>query len=181
MPPQPSAKPSGQLVPGKQPAAKVSPDLTEVQVNYRVMNPQLQHLKNINLSHLGGVPVTLKSLDDRNLAIGCADGSLKIMDTVNSVIAKQFKFNSPVRVIEAIDDDGHTRLTMGVLVGLGAPDFTIAMMDLASNDARAVEKFKAHRGEVSGIVNLGDGRFISCGFDGNLISWNMDNPSTYQP
>ena len=112
--------------------------MTEVQVNYRVQNPQLSHLKNINLSHLGGVPVTIKSLDDRNLAIGCADGSLKIMDTINSVVAKQFKFNSPVRIIETVDDDGRQRFNMGVLVGLGAPENTVALMDLSENDAKAV-------------------------------------------
>lgn len=173
------SKSTGQLIPGKQPVAKVSPDMTEVQVNYRVSNPQLTHLKNINLSHLGGVPVTLKTLDDRNLAIGCADGALKVMDTTSSVVAKQFKFNSPIRVIECVDDDGHSKFEMGVLVGLGAPDNAIALIDLAENDAGAVEKFRGHTGEVSGIITLGDGQFVSCGFDGNVIKWNMDNPANF--
>ncbi len=173
------SKSVGQLIPGKQPIAKVSPDMTEVQVNYRVANPQLNHIKNINLSHLGGVPVTLKSLDDRNLAIGCADGALKVMDTTSSVVAKQFKFNSPVRVIETVDDDGHSRFEMGVLVGLGAPDNAIALIDLADNDAGAVERFRGHSGEISGIINLGDGQFVSCGFDGNVIRWNMENPANF--
>ena len=70
---------------------------------------------------------------------------------------------------------------MGVLVGLGAPDNTIALIDLSENDSKAVQKFKYHSSEVSGIINLGDGKFVSCGYDGFIVCWDISNPSACNP
>jgi hypothetical protein len=166
----------GQVVQGRQPMARVSPDKSEVQVNYKVNQPRLTHLKNINLSHLSAVPMTIKSLDDRNLAVGFADGSLKIMDIQASNVAKQFKFASKVKSLEAIDDDGRVKLQTGVLVGLGHPDNAIALLDLGRNDV-PVGKYRGHTDEVSSIVNIGGGEFISAGYDGNLMFWNTESQS----
>lgn len=163
-----------QLIKGNQPQAKVSPDKTEGQLNYKIANPRLNHLKNIHLGQVGGVPTTLKALDNRNLAVGCADGALKIIDTVTSAVVKQYKFVSKIKVIEAIADDGRTSLEFGVLVGLGSPDNAIVLLDLAKSET-AMNKFRAHTDEVTGIINLGAGDFVSCSDDGTVAYWNTSS------
>ena len=165
-----------QIVRGKQPQAKVSPEKNEAQINYKLSNPRLNHLKSIHLNSMTGVPISLKSFDSRNLAVGCADGSLKILDIVSSSVVKQYKFTSKVKVIEAIEDNGRTGLRMGALVGLGAPDNAIALIDLEQGEnAQAI--FKCHSDEVSGIINLGNGDFISSSNDGTIVYWDMASQS----
>lgn len=161
----------GQLIKGSQPQAKVSPEKTEGQLNYKFSSPRLNHLKNIHLAQTGGVPITLKALDNRNLAVGCADGSLKILDIVTSAVVKQYKFASKVKVVEAIADDGRSTLQFGALIGLGAPDNAIVLLDLSSSET-ALSKFRAHTNEVTGIVSLGAGDFVSSSDDGTIAYWN---------
>lgn len=165
---------SGSIIKGKQPAAKVSPEKDESQLNYKISNPKFSHLKNIHLATAGGIPTAIRSFDNRNLVVGCADGALKIIDTVPSSVVKQYKFSSKVRVIEAVSDDGKTGLEMGALIGLGQPDNAIVLLDLAKSES-ALNKFRVHTDEVTGIVFLGNGDFLSCSFDGTVAYWNMGN------
>lgn len=161
---------SGQIIRGSQPQTKVSPEKDEVQLNYKIANPRLNHLKNVHLSNAGGPPITLKAFDNRNLAVGFSDGTLKIIDIVASSVVKQYKFSSKVKAIEPLTDDGKSGLQIGALVGLGAADNAIVLLDLATNDP-AVSKFKGHTDEVSGICYLGNGDFVSCSHDGTVAYW----------
>lgn len=164
------------MVKGVQPLAKVSPDKTEGQLNYKIQNPRLNHLKSIHMAHAGGVPLTLKAFDNRNLAVGCADGSLKIMDILSSSVVKQYKFSSKVRTIEAVSDDGKSALELGALVGLGSPDNAIVLLDLARSE-NALSTFRGHTDEVTGIICIGNGEFVSCSDDGTVAFWNMTSKS----
>jgi hypothetical protein len=87
----------GSLIKGKQSAAKVSPDKDESQISYKIVNPKMLHVKNVHLSSTGGIPTTIKALDIRNMAVGMADGSLKIIDLYSSQMVKNFKFGSKIR------------------------------------------------------------------------------------
>lgn len=160
----------GQLVRGTQPQAKVSPDRTESQLNYKISNPRLNHMKNIHIAQQGGVPLTIKAFDNRNLVVGCADGSLKILDIATSAVVKQYKFASRVTVVEEISDDGRSTLTMGALIGLGGPDNAIVLLDLSTSES-ALNKFRAHTDEVTGIISLGGLDFLSCSADGTIGYW----------
>jgi WD40 repeat protein len=163
---------TGQIVRGTQPQTKVSPEKDEVQLNYKIVNPRLNHLKNVHLSNAGGPPITLKAFDNRNLAVGFADGTLKIVDIVASSVVKQYKFSSKVKTIESVSDNGNSGIQIGALVGLGAPDNAIVLLDLATSET-AVTKFKGHTDEVSGICYLGNGDFVSCSHDGTVAYWSL--------
>ena len=161
---------TGQLVPGKLPSSKVSPDRLEAQIPQKISSPKLFHTKNINLSNMSSIPITLRSLDDRNIAVGFADGSLKIVDVVDTNISKQYKFNGKVASLETIEDDGKVRLDHGLLCGLGGPENIIVLVDVAS-PTNNFTKYAAHTDEVTSLVSVGGGKFISGGADGNLFFW----------
>ena len=168
----PRSSSTGQLKPGKPSAAKISPDRLEAQLSYSLKSPQFTHTKTINLSNFGAIPVALRSMDDRNLAVGFADGTLKILDLANTNIARQFKFSSKVTAIESIEDDGKQRLDHGLLCGLGGPENLIVLVEAGKPDADFA-KFIGHAGEVTCIVSAGGGRFISGSADGSIVLWKV--------
>ncbi len=168
----PRSSSSGQLKPGKQSIAKLSPDKLEAQLSYSLKSPQLLHTKTINLSNFGSIPVSLKSMDDRNLAVGFADGTLKIIDLANTNIAKQFKFASKISAIENIEDDGKLRLDHGLLCGLASPENLIVLVE-AGKQSADFSKFIGHQAEVTCIVSTGAGRFVSGSADGNIFMWKV--------
>lgn len=171
-----SSEKLSRLVKGIQPQTKVSPERDEVQLNYKIVNPKLNHLKNIHLTNPGGAPVTIRSFDNRNLAVGFADGALKVVDLVASAVVKQYKFSSLIMAIEPVTDDGKSGLQIGALVGLGTPDNAIVLIDLATND-QAISKFKGHTDQISGISYLGNGDFVSCSYDGTVAYWSIKSQS----
>lgn len=118
----------------------------------------------------------MKAFDNRNLVVGCADGALKIVDIITSSVVKQYKFSSKVKVVEAVADDGRSGLEFGALIGLGNPDNAIVLLDLAKSES-ALNKFKAHTAEVTGIISIGNGDFISSSDDGTIAYWNMSSPT----
>ena len=77
--------PSLPVTPGKAPAAKVSPEKDEIQIVYKIEQPKLTFLKQVEASlQSGSNPVTLKSIDDRNLLVGYEDGTLRVIDLASN-------------------------------------------------------------------------------------------------
>lgn len=168
----------GTITPGNQPQAQVSADKTEVTLSYGVQQPRITLAKNIVLDNTGGVPTTLLALDDKNVAVGCTDGRLQIVDIQTNKVTRELKFGAPIKCLERFGDDGRNRILLGVLVGLGSPENAIGLIDLAAPAGPAISTFRGHNGEVTCLAALGAGEFLSGGSDGVLSLWNASSNKT---
>ena len=120
------------VTPGRAPAAKVSPEKDEIQIIYKIDQPKLTFLKQVEASlQSGSNPVTLKSIDDRNLLVGYEDGTLRVIDLAsNFQVSRQYKLDAKVGVIEPVQDDDGLYGSMQILCGLGSPDHCIVSLEL---------------------------------------------------
>ena len=164
------------IQPGAKPLAKVSPERNEIQITYDIEAPKLELVKNFGLGATSSFPTTFKAMDDRNLVIGFEDGTLKVMDLVDSgEIKRQIKLSSKIACIENFEETPGNNPSMGVLCGTGAPDHAVVHLELQARESMAT-KFKGHSAEVSSVCPLGKGDFVSGGHDGQVIYWNFREP-----
>lgn len=167
------------IIPGNQPQARISAEKTEVQISTRLNHPpngpSLSHLRNISLGR-DTIPSALKAIDSRNILLGTQSGSVKVIDLEASALSKQFKFPSRVTVVETVENNGRGKhYQMGVLVGLAKPDCAIVLLELGSD--KPLNKFKGHTDEVTAIVTLPGGYFVSSSQDGAILLWHVDSGS----
>jgi WD40 repeat protein len=167
----------GSITAGSQPKAQVSADKTEVTLNYSLAQPKVSLVKNIALDSTGGVPNTILALDDKNVLVGCSDGRLQVIDVHSHKVTKQIKLGAPIKCLERFSDDGRTRIPFGILIGLGAPENCIALVDLAESVGPCISTFRGHTGEISCLAALGGGEFLSGGSDGILSLWSASSNS----
>ena len=177
--PSASAGQPSRVVMGKQPLAMVSPDKTEVQVNNRIDNPRLTHIKNINLSHIDSIPSIIRAIDDRNAVVGYEDGMIRVIDIQNVEVAKQYKITDKkgIKAIERIDNDGKARYDIGLLVGV---DNTIILLDIMKS-TNILQKFIGEAGEeVLNIIDMDKGKFVSSTKEGSIYLWNVNSQRPIQ-
>lgn len=163
----------GSITAGNPPLAQVSADKTEVTLNYSLTSPKVSLIKNVLLEQTGGVPNTILALDDKNVVVGCSDGKLQVVDLQANKVAKELRLSAPVRCLERFGEDGRNRVPFGVLVGLGAPENAIALVDLAGAAGQCLATFRSQGGEVTSLAALGAGEFLSGTSDGLLSLWSV--------
>lgn len=156
---------------GNPPLAKLSSERNEVQITYDLKDPQLSLQKNFSLGKYVGRPTTIRSIDDRNLVIGFEDGTMKVLDILDSNVARQFKLSSKIVCVEPLELAAGYNPSMTVLCGTGSPENCIIKIDLRLKELEAI-KYRGHKDEISGISVLSAGDFVSCGHDGCVILWN---------
>jgi len=158
---------------GNLPQVRVSPDRTDVQICYHTAQPpSVDKLLTLTLGKSKEtIPLCIKSLDDRILVVGCADGVLKVIDLGdNGTVRRILQFGSRVRVIEGVEDANGKNPMMKVAVGLGVPEFSLVFVELQSKETSVV-KMKGHQAEISGVVVIGNGEYASCDLAGFVHLW----------
>lgn len=161
------------IQPGAKPLAKVSPERNEIQITYDIEEPRLELVKNYGLGAASSHPTTFKALDDRNVVVGFEDGTLKVLDLIDSgEIKRQIKLSSKISCIENFEETPGNNPSMAILCGTGAPDHAVVHLELQARESMAT-KFKGHAGEVTSVCPLGRGDFVSGGHDGQVIYWNV--------
>lgn len=161
---------------GKPSEAKLSADRSEVQLTYATDSIKVDHERTIDISIEKGRPITIKAIDDKNVLIGYDDGALKVMDTQSCSIVRQYRFASPIIVIECLDL--HDPM-MPVLCGTGAPGNSVISLELQKPQPNVV-KHIYHKDDVSAIEVIKDGKFVSGSKDGSIALWSNETQTPLQ-
>jgi WD40 repeat protein len=112
----------------------------------------------------GGVALAL-SADDRTLALGASDGSVRLLDR-SSARVRRLAGRHRARITRmTFAPDGKTLVSV-------AEDGKVVVWDTAKGRAR--ERFAAHAGSAEGLAITTDGRTaISSGIDGRVAFWDL--------
>jgi len=112
----------------------------------------------------GGVALAL-SADDRTVALGAADGTVRLLD-LRSSHTRRLEGRHHGRITRmSFTPDGNTLVSL-------AEDGKVIVWDTARGLAR--EQFAAHAGSAEGLAVTPDGRTaISSGIDGRVALWDL--------
>jgi WD domain, G-beta repeat len=158
------------IVPGNSSEAKLSSDKTEVQLTYAADKISVEHDRTIDISTEKGRPITIKAIDSKNVLIGYDDGALKIMDTDSCSIVRQYRFASPITVIECLDAQNPM---IPVLCGTGSPGNSIVSLELQRPQPTII-KHIFHTEMITAMEVLKDGKFLSASKDGSIALWSNE-------
>jgi WD40 repeat protein/DNA-binding SARP family transcriptional activator len=112
----------------------------------------------------GGLPHAL-SPDGRALALGAADGSVRLLDLHTGKLRAAAGRQDAAVTDLRFTPDSRTLVTAG-------RDGRVNVWNVT--DATRIESFAGHAGAVSGIVISPDGRTVySAGEDGNVVEWDL--------
>ena len=168
------------LAAGSPSIAQISPNNTEVILKYNPKTPTLNKRKTLNFGSGAPKVLCIKALDSRNVAIGCKDGSLYLVDTEVSVqdfLKRKMKLDGPIKAILPEAERESSR-------ALGAPRKLFCTIGGAENCIAALEfgggkttisKMRGHQAEINDLIHFLPGRLFSCGSDGNVGLWNTQS------